>query len=208
MLQLLRNKKVEEAANLIWQASRKKKMVPKWDASMFLGHFQEVLSRLAISAGLRPLKATEIKTMTKDLEMIRDRELFFRKGPARKELERAILSLNHHKENTSKTKPKDLASRRGLQSLRQYFQDYLQKPLDKAAGLLMEAAFGGKWPAKTVGVRASEWAGWKDVFGLKKATAENTTKEAFAAIDKLEGEELEAAFEKMEPKWRKLYLDR
>lgn len=205
MLRLLQNEKVEEAANLIWQASRKKKMVPKWDASMFLGHFQEVLSRLAISAGLLSPTAKALQAKVDTLEKLREKP-FFREGPAREELEREISTYKNQAKNTSKTKPKNLGQRRALLSLLQYFRNNLYKSLEKATGLLMEAAFGGKWTAKTVGVRASEWAGWKDVPGLKKATAENTTKEAFAAIDKLSIEEGEAVFERMKPKWRKLYL--
>ena len=199
MLQLLRNKKVEEAANLIWKASRK--VDPKWEASVFLERFQEVLFHLAVYVGLRRLTVKDFRTMAEVLEMIRDNEPF-RKGPAREELERRIPILRHQAENTSKTKPKDLGKQGALQYLRQYFQKYLQKPLNQATGLLMVASFGGKWNASTVRVRASELA----ASGLKKATAANTTKEAYAALDKLEGEEYEAALEKMTPKLRELYL--
>ena len=199
MLRLLRNKKVEESANLIWKASRK--VNPKWDASSFLDHFQEVLRRLAISAGLPRRTAKDFRTMAKGLEMIRDNEPF-RKGPDREALERTIPILRHRAQNTSKTKPMDLGKREALQFLRQYFQEYLQKPLNQATGLLMVATFGGKWNESTVRVRASERAS----SGLMKATAANTTKKAFAAIDKLEGEEYEAAIAKMSSKLLKLYL--
>ena len=199
MLQLLQKKEVEEAASLIWKAL--KKMKPKWEASVFLERFQEVLFHLAVYVGLRRRTAKDFRTMAKGLEMIRDNEPF-RKGPDREALERTIPILRHRAQNMSKTKPMDLGKRGALQFLRQYFQEYLQKPLNKATGLLIGATFGGKWPASTVGVRASERA----TYGLKKATAANTTKEAFAALDKLEGEELEAEFEKMSPRLQKLYL--
>jgi hypothetical protein len=200
MLQLLRNKKVEEAAHLIWEASRK--VDPKWDASLFLERFQEVLFHLAVYVSLRRLTVKNFRTMAEALEMIRDNELFFRKGPAREELERSIPILRHRAENTSKTKPKDLGKRGASQYLLQYFQDYLQKPLYQAVGLLLGATFGGKCNASIVRVRASERA----TYGLKKATAANTTKEAFAALDKLNGVELEAKLEKMSRELLKLYL--
>lgn len=199
MRQLLRKKEVEEAANLIWKASRK--VVPKWDASMFFERFQEVLFHLATHEGLRRLTTKDYREMAKALEMIRD-NASFREGPAREELERRILISRHRAENMSQTKPKDLGKRGALQFLRQYFQDYLQKPLDKATALLMGATFGGKWNESTVRVRVSERA----TCGLKKATAANMTEEAWAALDKLEGEELEATMEKMSPRLLRRYL--
>jgi hypothetical protein len=205
MLLWLSRKKVEEAARLIWIASGKR----RWnidDSPDFFEHFEEVLLRLAISAGLRHLTVKDIRTMAKALEMIRDHTLFFREGPPREELERAIPTFHHWEEITSKTKPRDPGPRWAMQSLLQYFRDNLQKPLHQAIGLLIGAAFGGKWNANTVRVRATEWAGWEDAPGLKKATAANTTKEAWAALDKLEGEEYEAALEKMSRKLRNLYL--
>lgn len=204
MRDLLRKKEVEEAAGLIWKASRK--VNPKWEASVFLGHFQEVLSRLAIAAGLRHLTAKDFRKMAEALEMIRDHELFFRKGPAREELERAIPILRRREENMSKTKPRDPGPRWALQFLIQYFRDYLQKPLHQAVGLLLGATFRGKWNASTVRVRATEWAAWKDDYGLIKATAANTTKEAWAALDNLKGKEYEAAMEKMSPRLLRRYL--
>ena len=163
MLQLLRKKKAEEAANLIWKASRK--VSPEWDASVFLGHFQEVLSRLAISADLRRIKVNDYRTMAKGLEMIRDHDLFFRKGPAREELERAIPIFRRLAEKTSKTKPRDPGPRWALQSLLKYFRDYLDDPLYGATGLLMSAHFGKKWSKRTVEARATEWAEWRDDYG-------------------------------------------
>ena len=200
MLQLLRKKEVEKAAILIWSASRK--VNSKWDAPVFLEHFQEVLWRLAIASGLPHLSIKDFRTMAEALEMIRDHKLFFLKGPAREELDRAIPILRHRAKNASKTKPGDPGQRLALQSLRQYFQCHLQKPLNQATGLLLVATFGGKWNASTVRVRASELA----AYGLEKATATNTTKKAFTALDKLSGVELEAALEKMTPKLLELYL--
>ena len=200
MLQLLRNKKVEEAANLIWTASRK--VNPKWDASLFLERFQDVLFHLAIFFGFPRLTVGNFRTMAEALEMIRDNELFFLKGPAQEELERAIITLHLWKKKSSKTKPEDLGQRGALQFLRQYFLDYLQKPLDQATGLLIGATFGGKCSASTVRVRASERA----TYGLKKATVANMTEEAWATLDKLNGVELEAALEKMSPRLLRRYL--
>jgi hypothetical protein len=199
MLQLLQNEKVEEAANFIWSASRKVK--PKWDASVFLERFQEVLFNLAACAGHPHLTVKDLRTRAEALEMIRDDELF-RKGQAREELERSIAIVRHRKENASRTKPKDLGKRGALQFLRQYFQKYLRKSLAPTTALLISAAFKVKWTASTVRARVSERAN----YGLKKATAANTTKKAFAALDKLNGVELEAAFEKMSPRLQDLYL--
>lgn len=199
MLGLLRKKEVEKAANLIWKASRK--VNPKWDASLFLERFQEVLFHLAVYYGLRRLTVKDFREMAAALEMIRDNEPF-REGPAREELERRIPILRHRAENMSKTKPKDLGKRGALQYLRQYFQKYLQKPLNQATTLLYVATFGGKCKESTVRVRASERA----ASGLKKATVANMTKKAWAAIDKLEGEEYEAALEKMSPRLQRRYL--
>jgi len=135
---------------------------PKWEASVFLGHFQEVLMRLAISAGLRHLTVKDFRTMAEALGMIRDHELFFRKGPARAELEQAIPILRRWAENTSITKQRDPGPRWALQSLLQYFRDYLHKPLHQAIGLLIGATFGCKWNASTIRVRATEWAIWRE----------------------------------------------
>jgi hypothetical protein len=200
MLQLLRKKEVKEAASLIWKASRK--VNPKWDASLFLERIQDMLFLLAVYFGLPRLTAKALQARVEILEKLREDRPFFREGPAREELEREISTYKNQAKNTSKTKPKDLGKRGALQFLRQYFQEYFQKPLDPATALLISAAFKVKWTASTVRTRVSELA----TYGLTKATAANTTKEAFAAIDKLEWEELEAAMAKMAPRLLRRYL--
>jgi hypothetical protein len=199
MLQLLQKKKIEEAANLIWEASRKAD--PPWSASVFTECLQEVLSRLSIAKDVKSRSGKDYREEAKALEKVRDGGTFFHEGKFREELKRVIKNLRAQEECASKTKPKNIGARGVYSYLVHYFQTHLGKPPRRVMGLLMAAAFD--WNAASdARIRASAWA----AEGLEKPTAVNTTKKTFAAIDNLPPEEREAKLEKMSPRLSELYL--
>lgn len=203
-----RKDELDEAAGIIWNASRKR----RWnidDPPDFFEHFKYVLLSLAISVTTPgpPLTAKALKAEVDTLEKLREDEPF-REGAAGEALERKINNLKNQAERTSPTKPKTPGRRVALRFLLQYLRDVLgMKQPHLAVSLLIYIGHDVMWAAASSRTRAAEQAEWKDVSGLEKATDANTTKEVWAALDKLNGEEYEAALEKMSPKFRDRYLN-
>lgn len=211
MLQWLRDDfrrkdELDKAAGIIWNASRKRRWNVE-DPPDFFEHFESVLLSLAISVTTPgpPLTAKAIKAEVDTLEKLRE-DKPFREGAAGEALERKINNLKNQEEHASPTKPKTPGRRVALRTLLQYLRDVLEmKQPHLVVSLLIYIGHGVRWAAASSRTRAAEQAEWKDVSGLEKATVANTTKEAWAALDMLKGEEYEAALENMSPEMRDLY---
>jgi hypothetical protein len=201
-----RKNELDETAGIIWDASRKRRRKIE-DPPDFFEHFEYVLLSLAISVTTPdpPLTAKAFQAVVDTLEKLREKP-FFRKGEAGEELDREIKLSKIRAERASPTKPKTPGRLVALRLLLQYLRDDLEmKQPHLAVRLLIYIGHGVRWAPASSRTRAAEQAEWKDVSGLEKATVANTTKEAWAALDMLKGEEYEAALENMSPEMRDLY---
>jgi hypothetical protein len=160
MLQLLQQVATGDAAELLWRRTSVRPDVQK----KVPVHIHRALYWIAWSLkdSHREPSASEYREIVKALEQVRDDRCVCshlgRKGDEfRVLLEQAADWYRGLESSAQRTKPRDIGQRLALSMLRGEFRAHFGNPMSQAVGLLMEAAFGGSWPASTVRVRASEW---------------------------------------------------
>jgi hypothetical protein len=160
MLQLLHQVATGDAAELLWKRTERRPEVQQ-KVPVYI-HRALYWIAWALKGRLREPLASEYRGVVKTLEQVRDDDRLFlnigqKGGEFRGLLVRAAGWYRLLESSAQRTKPKDTGQRLALSMLRGDFRAYFGTPMDQAVALLMEAAFGGSWPASTVRVRASEW---------------------------------------------------
>lgn len=159
MLLLLRKKEVEEAIAILYKWTKDKPDADRLTSRQIYWIFGYLLD------GGYAIGDTPNRTRKEFLDIVKALEAVLEdNGPESEDgcsgpIEQYIVQYGEYAKTAVKTKRRQIAQRYALCRLRIYFLERygFRFPVNKVVGLLMRAAYGGKWNAKMVAARASEW---------------------------------------------------
>lgn len=159
MLALLRKKEVEEAIAILYKWGKEKPDAEPLKIRQIRWIFRDLLGVYGAIGGTPNRTRKEFLNIVKALEAVLEDN-----GPESEDgcsgpIEQYIVQYGEYAKTAAKTKRLQMDQRHALCGLRVYFiKKYgVRFPVNKVVGLLMRAAYGGKWNANMVAARASEW---------------------------------------------------
>lgn len=155
MRRLLQTSEVEAAADIMWKAAKNRPALQGGFHCVIHGALFD-LTRALLFVPSIPTRRFH-RDVIKVLEYVRDNNRRFRKGEALLALERSISDYHMDEEEAPATRPKEPGPRIALIALQDRFKEIYGRPMNKAVGYFLKAAFPTTdWNTTTVGARAKE----------------------------------------------------